>query len=177
MQAHAPPRGLGARLVDGELLRSVNHVIIVSGSNGPKDTTLDTFKREFTSVLDKLVSSGKPLTVSSILPCSIDVMQNITAGNTFAKAECDRLGARFIANDKNFLFRDVSRNHACFLRVGPQLSSAAMQRLLSNLSLGRAPSGRRGRPHHRRQPPKANVGTAVWSTVPGVICRFRWFYL
>ena len=110
--------------------------IVCGNSQTAGERTLDQVKSDLGSLLTIAKAACPSVTVASLLPSrNQDDQQRTAERNEFLSTTCASKGARFVDNDRNFLFRDGTRDSAAFQADGLHLSAIGVRRLMSNLSL------------------------------------------
>ncbi len=112
-----------------------DEVFLVCGSREVgSEHSLEEVKDIFVDLVSKVKARCDRLTVSSVLPSAESNNRTIEL-NKLIQDVCSQLGATFVDNDRNFLFRDNNRDGAAFRGDTNVLTANGILRLLGNMNL------------------------------------------
>ena len=89
----------------------------------------------FSDLITTATEYIKRVTISSVLPSTSTQDDKIQEINNFIRNKCRDIGAKFVDNDNNFLFRAGSCDTSAFKSDGVYLSANGVEKLVNNLSL------------------------------------------
>ncbi len=147
---------LSEEMRNAEITEGVSELVLICGSSeAGSDDNLEQTKQDFVNLASKAKDLFRSVTIGSVLPPA-KPEERVRRLNDMIRDACAHLDVTFVDNDKNFLFRDNSRDDAAFRGDTDTLTRKGILRLMANVGLavprllaksdveGRAP-GSRGR--------------------------------
>ena len=134
--SRAAPKDLLIAVHWSEVCKEADEITIVCREVVMGDVDMTQVKQEFSDLITSASENVSNVRISSVLPDTTGTRdERINEINNFLKDKCRDTGARFVDNDQNFLFRDVSCDTPAFQNDSVSLSTCGVKGVISNLSL------------------------------------------